>query len=211
MADSLLPPPLAADERFRALEQLAARLDELDLTRLLVYLIDTVSSSALPHLAEQFHVQGYEGWLFAKTEDDRRRLLKRAIELHRHKGTRWAVEQVLATLSLPGRIREWFEYGGEPFYFRVDVDVTRSGFGLTTFDALVALIDEYKNVRSHLERLTVSISNSGVTPIVAVAALVGEVTSIYPYQQDDMAQSGRLYASSVHLAIETTAIYPQTT
>jgi phage tail P2-like protein len=112
MADALLlPPPLAGDERFQALGQLAARISDIDLSTLLVYLVDTVNASALPNLAEQLHILG-EGWQFARDDDERRRLLKRAIELHRYKGTRWAIQQVLETLALSGQISEWFEYGG---------------------------------------------------------------------------------------------------
>lgn len=40
------------------------RLAEIDLTRLLIYMIDTVNADALPILAEQFDVLGYKGWRF---------------------------------------------------------------------------------------------------------------------------------------------------
>ncbi len=53
----LLPPPLASDERFSILANIAAeRFAQIDLTALLVYLVDIVDASALPSLAEQFHV-----------------------------------------------------------------------------------------------------------------------------------------------------------
>ena len=112
--DKLLPPPpLASDERFSILANIAAeRFAQLDLTALMVYLIDQVDASALPALAEQFHVQGLEGWLFTTDEREKRELIKQAIELHKYKGTIWAVRRVLEILSLPGTISEWFEYGG---------------------------------------------------------------------------------------------------
>src|SRR5574337_894688 len=160
MADALLlPPPLAGDERFQALGQLAARISDIDLSPLLVYLVDTVNPSALPNLAEQLHILG-EGWQFARDDDERRRLLKRAIELHRYKGTRWAIQQVLETLAFSGQISEWFQYGGQPYYFKINVELSTRGIDEATFDALVALITEYKNVRSHLELLTLSLSNA---------------------------------------------------
>ncbi len=40
------------------------RLAELDLSVLLIYMIDTVNADALPILAEQFDVLGYKGWRF---------------------------------------------------------------------------------------------------------------------------------------------------
>lgn len=56
----LLPPPLASDERFSVLANIAAeRFAQIDLTALLVYLVDIVDASALPSLAGQLHVQGW--------------------------------------------------------------------------------------------------------------------------------------------------------
>lgn len=85
--DKLLPPPpLASDERFSILANIAAeRFAQLDLTALMVYLVDLVDASALPALAEQFHVQGLEGWLFTTDEREKRELIKQAIELHKYK------------------------------------------------------------------------------------------------------------------------------
>ena len=94
--DGLLPPPpLAGDERFRLFGELAARLSDIDLSPLLVYLVDTVDASALPYLGEQFHIMGAEGWSLTTTEEQKRALLARAIELHRHKGTPWAIKEAL--------------------------------------------------------------------------------------------------------------------
>lgn len=91
---------LAGDPRFKALAALSERLSDLDRTVLLVYLVDLVTPEALPHLAEQFHVMGLEGWAAADTEDARRQLIKQSIELHRHKGTPWAMKRALAPLGL---------------------------------------------------------------------------------------------------------------
>jgi len=208
MADVLLlPPPLAGDERFQALGQLAARISDIDLSPLLVYLVDTVNASALPNLAEQLHILG-EGWQFARDDDERRRLLKRAIELHRHKGTRWAIQQVLETLGLSGQISEWFEYGGQPYHFKVGVDLSTRGIDEATFDALVALITEYKNVRSHLEALTVALANRSSIPVIAAATVGGELTTIYPLQLDGVEQAYPLYVGVGLRTIEITTIHP---
>ncbi len=181
MADILLPPPLAGDERFQALDQLASRISDMDLSPLLVYLVDTVNASALPNLAEQLHILG-EGWQFARDDDERRRLLKRSVELHRYKGTRWAIEQVLETLELSGQISEWFEYSGQPYHFKINIDLATRGIDEATFDALVVLVTEYKNVRSHLEQLTLSLVNHSAVPTIAAVTLCGEVVSLYPQQ-----------------------------
>lgn len=210
MADALLlPPPLAGDERFQALGQLAARISDIDLSPLLVYLVDTVNASALPNLAEQLHILG-EGWQFARDDDERRRLLKRAIELHRYKGTRWAIQQVLETLALSGQISEWFQYGGQPYYFKINVDLSTRGIDEATFDAMVALITEYKNVRSHLELLILSLTNVSPVPAYAAATLTGEMATVYPYALTELNQTSTLRIGAVHWSVETTTVYPAT-
>lgn len=211
MADApLLPAPLASDERFRVLDQLAARISGVDLAPLLVYLVDTVDASALPVLAEQLHILG-EGWQFALDDEARRRLLKRSIELHRYKGTRWAIQQVLETLALSGKVSEWFEYGGKPYHFKINVDLTTRGIDETTFDALVALVTEYKNVRSHLELLTLSLTNRSQIPTFGAATVGGELATVYPYELTELNQVSQVPRFGIgHWSVETTSIYPQT-
>lgn len=97
--DDLLQPSLRGDVRMEALARLAARISALPVSTPLVNLFDLVDASALPALGEQFHILGVEGWNLAGTEAARRALLKRAIELHRHKGTPWAVRSWLECLE----------------------------------------------------------------------------------------------------------------
>lgn len=96
---SLLPPALAVDLSMRVLEVLIARLVELDLAPTLVYDFEHVAESALPHLGEQFHVMGAEGWRLATTPEQRRTLLARAVALHRHKGTPWSIREALKAVG----------------------------------------------------------------------------------------------------------------
>ena len=96
---SLLPPPLATDLSMRALEAVQSRLSDIDLLPTLIYDFEHVIASALPHLGEQFHVTGAEGWRIAATEEQRRELLARAVALHRHKGTPWAIREALKAVG----------------------------------------------------------------------------------------------------------------
>lgn len=97
--DIPLAPPLAKDARFRILAGLAARLQDIDLTPLLVYLVDLTEVTALPWLADQLAITGDNGWNLAESEDARRALIKNAIELHRYKGTPWSARQVIRNLG----------------------------------------------------------------------------------------------------------------
>lgn len=209
--DKLLPPPpLASDERFSILANIAAeRFAQLDLTALMVYLVDLVDASALPALAEQFHVQGLEGWLFTTDEREKRELIKQAIELHKYKGTIWAVRRVLEILSLPGTISEWFEYGGRAYFFKVDIELVDKGMDENLFNDLVELIHEYKNTRSKLEALIVWIINQSAIPVIGCALYGGELTSVLPFQIREVQQNTSIYYGTGQWSLEITSIYPE--
>ena len=86
MANEALIP--IKDESSLAFNELFDRLGTLDLTPLLVYLIDNVEASALPHLAEQFHVTGNEGWKLSSNQEKQRELIKESVKIHKIKGTK---------------------------------------------------------------------------------------------------------------------------
>ncbi|QLG93393.1 phage tail protein [Pseudomonas yamanorum] len=100
MAKQQLPPALAGDERFALLlELLDDALGGLDLNSMLVYLVDLVKPALLPVLADQFSLLDEAAWLLAESEEARRNLIKNSAELHRYKGTPWAIREVIRLLG----------------------------------------------------------------------------------------------------------------
>lgn len=135
------------------------RFSELELDKLLIYLIDTVDAQALPFLAEQFDVLGYKGMRLAKTEADQREIIKKSIELHRFKGTLWAVEEALKAVGYGDCVIEE-HVDGHWAKFRVFVDIANHPVNVVEIDDVVKMIKEYKNTRSHLVDLTYTLSFS---------------------------------------------------
>ena len=167
------------DELSLAFNGLFDRLGTLDLTSILIYLIDNVESTALPYLAEQFHITGNEGWLFSQSNEEKRNLIKNAIQIHKYKGTKFALEKVLEALKLNGKITEWFEYFGNPYYFRVVLDLFDRGFDEITEKQLLDLVEETKNVRSVMEKLEVNLASRTKQKIQTIF-LTGEDITLYP-------------------------------
>ncbi|AKA25718.1 phage tail protein [Pseudomonas chlororaphis] len=100
MAKQQLPPALAGDERFALLcGLLAETFDGLDINAMLVYLVDLVKPQLLPVLADQFSLVDEAAWLLAESDDAKRNLIKSSAELHRHKGTPWAIREVIRLLG----------------------------------------------------------------------------------------------------------------
>lgn len=157
----------------------ADRFANLNIEAVLIYLIDLVDADALPSLGLQFDVMGYKGWLLASTEAEKRDLIKKAIELHRRKGTPWAVKEAIKRFGFPDVVVEerltdlvnlydgttsydgTTVYGGDYHwaYFRVLIDINGTLTDITTvqIDTIIALINEYKNVRSWLHTLVLSL------------------------------------------------------
>jgi phage tail P2-like protein len=153
------------------------RLFDIALDVLIVVVVDNLPSDALPHLAEQYHVTGNEGWLQAVTETEKRNLIKKAIEIHRTRGTKHSLIKVLETLNVDGDITEWFEYDGDPYHFKVRLNVFNRPINESTENKLISLINDYKNVRSHLEGIEVVLA-SKLKQQIASCVVIGEIVTI---------------------------------
>lgn len=165
---NILPTSIANVPWLAAMDAVAEqRYLALDLSIILMYVVDTAPEPALFYLAEQFDVLGNKGWNLANTEADRRALIKRAIELHQYKGTPWAIKEALKSVGFDDAIiieGVGIDYDGTYDY---DGIITYSGGNWATFRVIVVLPDdftidagnielarslilEYKNARSHL-------------------------------------------------------------
>ncbi|UTG72280.1 phage tail protein [Neisseria subflava] len=87
------------DQRARALAELGLRLDLAELPQLMPRLVDLVAPEHLPLLAESRSILGADGYWLAESDDARRRLIKGAYELHRYKGTPWAIREIVRRLG----------------------------------------------------------------------------------------------------------------
>lgn len=159
------------------------RFSNIELDVILVAIIDNLPSDSLPHLAEQYHVTGNEGWLQCRNDDEKRDLIKRSIEVHRFKGTKYALLKIFEMFGLEGKIREWFETGDEPYTFKVDLNFNSRGLDFGLIEKLEDLINEYKNVRSHLTGLTIGMATTVNNYKYKSACITGECTTIYPFQK----------------------------
>jgi len=155
LADSIAGVPhLAA---FDAM--VASRMNTIELEALLVYVIDTVSSSALPLLANQFDVEGFIGYGVATTDEQRREIIKRAIELKRYMGTVFAIREAMRICGYTdATLTEGIDLG-DPLIdwarFSIDSEIGDTvGIDGASQSKLAKLIREYKNVRSYLEGIT---------------------------------------------------------
>ena len=87
------------DQRAKALAELGLRFDLIDMSRLMPRLVDLVAPEHLPLLAESTSILGEDGYWLAESDSARRNLIKGAYELHRYKGTPWAMREIVRRLG----------------------------------------------------------------------------------------------------------------
>jgi len=128
-------------------ESIIEELELIDRRKMLIYLLDEAPKNVLSHLARDFNVNAVE-WSLANTIGKQRNLLKESIELHKFKGTRWAIERIFELIGYTAvtKITEWWEPGGnnKPYHFNIDIDVSQIGQSKISWDILTTLLDDYK-------------------------------------------------------------------
>jgi phage tail P2-like protein len=165
---NILATSISGIPHLAAFDELAKQQFEgIDLTKLMMYLVDTAPSEALIHLAEQFNVLGWKGWNISQSEEDRRALIKKAIELNRYKGTVWAIKEACRAVGFDdAEVREgvginfdgsWnFDgntmfSGGAWYNFRVIINLPDGiEINATNHELVRQLVLTYKNARSIL-------------------------------------------------------------
>ena len=123
-----LPPDVAKEPWVQILDAVfrERRKKELEAAeRLKIYTdIDRADEAVLDILAVQFRVDWYDTSYPIETK---RRIIKTALEVRRYCGTEWAVQKALSSIYPNVKISEWYDYGGRPGYWRMNVDITDDG------------------------------------------------------------------------------------
>ena len=100
-------------------------------------------------LAWQFHVDFYDKSANIETKKN---LVKTSIKIHRTKGTPQAVLDLIKTaFPVDTVLSEWFNYGGEPYRFKI----TTSSLNNIDVSTFLKALNSVKNERSYLEELAV--------------------------------------------------------
>lgn len=148
----VLPDVLKVDKSTLALatataDQLAARKEEIN--RLRIYsCIDQLPEALLDILAWDFKVDWWDG---NYTLEEKRKTLKESWHVHRTIGTKAAVIRAISAIYPDTKIMEWWEYGGDPYHFRLIIDSTYEGVAPEKHKRVMERVDYYKPLRSVLD------------------------------------------------------------
>jgi phage tail P2-like protein len=179
--------PINASNFLKDLEQIGNKTLDLETANNLVCNPDKAPENILPWLAWALSV---DDWSDNWPEEIRRNVIKASVEIHRHKGTIGALKRALQAFNCSNiKIEEWFDYGANPYYFRVSFDVVEPEFDVNIIAEVQKVIESTKNTRSHLEILKASLSAKTGLMYIGSVIIAKEVTFLSPviYGFGDMA------------------------
>ena len=151
-------------------ELLAQRPEEID--RLRIYPdIDRLDERMLDILAYDFKV---DWWDTEYTLEEKRQTLKDNWKVHKLLGTKAAVETAISAIYHDTRVLEWWEYGGEPYHFKLLINAAYENVDPEKHQRVLDRVRYYKNLRSHNDGVTYYIVQEQSVPIHAAVAAVGQ-------------------------------------
>lgn len=151
---SVFPAALGADKHLYALaSSVATSLVKLyksgDLAALYTR-IDCLNGDILDILAYDFKI---DWWDASYSVAEKRRLFKSCWDVHRKLGTPAAIVSAISSIYPNVSVREWWQYGGKPYRFRLSIDTGGELFDSEKFSSVVEKTRFYKNLRSILEEV----------------------------------------------------------
>lgn len=179
---ALLPGSIAGDATVMAMaegfgQELRTVAGLIDRVRLYDRL-DELTEPTLSMLAWQFNVVFWDAQL---SDAVKRTLIRQAIPWRRIHGTPACVEQaVAAVFGEPALVVPWFEYGGVPGTFRLEVEITEAPLPPQIADAALDVVKATKNARSHLDELRIIIAGRGGANAACVA-MADEAVDVLPW------------------------------
>ena len=160
-----------------ALQPLWRKLDGL-MANLLIYpRVGELSGEVLDELAWQFHVDAYDA---AADDVEKRRMIISSYTIHKYKGSVYAVGEIVAAVfGEQAKVMEWFDYGGRPYHFKVEVYCVDRGAGEDDILRAEQLVMAAKNLRSKLDEIRLILTGAARITLAA-ASIQSEMVTVYP-------------------------------
>lgn len=173
----VFPEALGHDKSITALAQAAACVaveHRKELQRLTIYTrIDELPEWLLDILAKDFKVDWYDpDYSLAQ----KRQTIKDSWHVHRTLGTKAAVETAIRAIYPDAEVKEWFEYNGEPYHFKLLIDASYERVDQAKHQRVLERVDYYKPLRSVLDEVEYRDAGATATANAGTACAGCEIT-----------------------------------
>ncbi len=202
------PPALKNDPEMLALAKTLAKEHRKTISEIkhtIIYArIDELPEQLLDVLAVDLYIDWYD---YEYPLEVKRAIIKDSIKIHRRLGTKYAVKTALGNVFPGTKVEEWFEYGGDPYMFRVVIGATSTGVSLDKQNAVLDKVKFYKNTRSHLESISYKIKKNATVFTGAISA-IARMLEIYPYTAKTLTSHNKTLLAGAIKIKNTIDIYP---
>ena len=111
--------------------------------------VDTLPEYALDMLAVELDTQYYDTSFSVEVKRD---IIKNTLVWYLKAGTPSAVAELIAAVFGEGEVQEWFEYGDQPYFFKIETNATMT----PEIDAQFGkMLERVKNARSHIRAIEI--------------------------------------------------------
>ncbi len=157
----------------------------------------------LPYLAWQEHADYWQDYY---SREQKLAIIRTAKQVHSTKGTVGALKLALDNLDIGAELEEWFNYEGDPYYFRIHIKPDH-GLSEAEYVHLFEVIEETKNLRSILDKV-VTHYNFKSNLYIAATANTGVSITVYPPSLTNQQGFMPVYAGGGAVIKQTIQINP---
>lgn len=203
-----LPPVLKENEEIQALSKLIAEeLQKINrnIKKNIIFAdLDNADEETLDILAYDLNVLWYD---YNYSLEVKRSIIKDCIKVYRKLGTKYAVTRSISNVFPESNLKEWFEYDGDPYTFKIEINATKNGASAELQRIALERIKYYKNLRSHLEKITYLLESKTKVNI-ATTHTTAKTIVIYPYANKEIEQKGEVHIAGINIYRQDLRILP---
>ena len=139
--------------------------------------------------------------------EETRKLLDEPLKTYFFEGTFFTLQKALKSFYGDSTLKQWFSYGGEPYHFRVEIDLKDDSTDKTRYKKLDTLIEQYKNVRSVFKGFNL-IRSTKSEVFMGANETDKERLELFPSQIPSLLLNAPLSTSAAYAQSEQVSVYP---
>ena len=124
--------------------------------------------------------------------EETKELLKEPIKTYFNEGTFYSLNKALKAFYSECEIKEWHEYGGEPYRFKLILEASKKGISEASLKKTTEIIEAYKNVRSVYDGSVIKLASSA-NIYAGVCLSAGATICVDPLTPRDIETSQSAY------------------